>query len=134
MIECERIYVGGAWTTPSSAEVHEVGNPAIEKAVGRIVLGDQDDVDAAVAAARSALSSWAATSPAERADWLRAIHEQSAWQRDEIARLVATEVGAQKPIAGQRRDRSGANRTQETCGQARNTTHTRRSSRAPRTQ
>ena len=46
-----KFYIDGQWVDPHSQQVAEVINPATEAVNGTIALGDQADVDTAVAAA-----------------------------------------------------------------------------------
>ena len=88
-----RFFIGGAWVEPSgnqSIDVHNAGNGEV---MGRVPLGDAQDIDRAVAAARSALETWAALAPGERAQFLEKISAGLKARADEIARLIAQEVG-----------------------------------------
>ncbi len=64
-------YIGGAWTEPG--ETFDVINPATNKVIARVTNGTKSDVDAAVTAARGALSAWKALSPHARARHLYAL-------------------------------------------------------------
>jgi aldehyde dehydrogenase (NAD+) len=93
MLIRDRFFIGGAWVAPSSQktiDVHNAGNGAV---MGRVPLGDESDVDRAVAAARSALPAWADTPPAERAQFLEKISAGLKARADELAKLIAQEVG-----------------------------------------
>ena len=93
MLIRDRFFIGGAWVAPSSKEtidVHNAGNGAV---MGRVPLGDDKDVDRAVQAARSALDAWAGTAPAERAQYLEKISAGLKARADELAKLIAQEVG-----------------------------------------
>jgi malonate-semialdehyde dehydrogenase (acetylating) / methylmalonate-semialdehyde dehydrogenase len=48
-------YIGGAWTPARTDETLEVENPATGETLARVPLSSQDDIDAAVRAAREAL-------------------------------------------------------------------------------
>jgi len=71
-------------------DVHDAGTGAV---MGRVPLGDEKDVDRAVAAARDALEAWSSTPSAERASYLEKISANLKARADEIARLIAQEVG-----------------------------------------
>jgi aldehyde dehydrogenase (NAD+) len=64
-------FVGGAWTTPG--ETFEVINPATRDVLARVTQGTTRDVNAAVAAARSALDGWRGLSGHARARHLYAL-------------------------------------------------------------
>lgn len=71
MRELRKYYIGGRWVTAQSGVEHVMVDPSTERPIGTVALGDTHDVDAAVAAAQTALSSWAATDPAERIALIR---------------------------------------------------------------
>ena len=94
-------YIGGAWT-PSAGETGiDVVNPATEEVIGRVPAGDPADVDAAVAAARQAFPGWAATSAADRASVLDAARGLLAARADDIAAIIAADMGSPLPFARQ---------------------------------
>jgi len=93
MILRDRFFIGGAWVAPSGKEtidVHDAGTGAV---MGRVPLGDERDVDRAVAAARGAFEAWSSTPSAERASYLEKVSANLKARADEIARLIAQEVG-----------------------------------------
>jgi aldehyde dehydrogenase (NAD+) len=86
-------YVGGAWIASEATDRIEVINPATEQVIATVPAGGSADVDAAVAAARAAFESWSRTSPEQRSQYLAKIQRGLQERREEIARLVTTEVG-----------------------------------------
>ena len=74
--------------------------PATEAVLAEVPRADVQDVDAAVAAARSALPSWRALDPGSRARILQAIAENVAAHAEELAVLEARNAG--KAIADAR--------------------------------
>ncbi len=89
----EKIYIGGEWVKPSGAGTLEVINATTEQVMGSVPEGNAEDVDRAVAAARSAFASWSETSVEERASWMQRIAEALGARAEEIAELIAQEVG-----------------------------------------
>jgi len=89
----DRLFVGGEWVEPAGDTTIEVVNPSTEEVIGSIPEGTPADVDRAAGAARAAFESWSRTTPAERAPYLAAIGAALADRGDEIAGLVATELG-----------------------------------------
>ncbi|MGB3332520.1 MAG: aldehyde dehydrogenase family protein, partial [Mycobacterium sp.] len=55
--EYDTLFIGGKWTAPSTDRVIEVHSPATGEYVGKVPLAAKGDVDAAVAAARTAFDS-----------------------------------------------------------------------------
>nr|WP_110335501.1 aldehyde dehydrogenase family protein [Prauserella flavalba] len=92
------LYLDGEWVAAGSAAI-AVENPATEETIGQVPDGTAEDVDRAVRAARRAFPGWAATSRAERAEYLRKLHDGLAKRQDEIAELIATDVGTPMRIA-----------------------------------
>ncbi|MEH0841487.1 aldehyde dehydrogenase family protein [Micromonospora sp. CPCC 205711] len=93
------LHVGGGWIDPSDGDTIAVENPATGEIVGQVPAGAPADVDRAVAAARAAFPSWAATAPAERAAHLDRLHAALAARADDIARTVALELGTPIKLA-----------------------------------
>jgi aldehyde dehydrogenase (NAD+) len=89
----DRLFIGGEWVEPAGDGMIDVVNPATEEVVGRVPEGTPEDADRAVRAARAALDSWAASSPYARAAYCEAIGAALAERGDEIAALVASELG-----------------------------------------
>ncbi len=92
-------YIDGAWSAPAGMDTIEVVNPATEEVLGTVPAGTPVDVDAAVAAARRAFPTWAATSPEERAKYLSALQEALAARQEEVARTISAEMGAPTRLA-----------------------------------
>jgi malonate-semialdehyde dehydrogenase (acetylating)/methylmalonate-semialdehyde dehydrogenase len=86
-------YVGGAWTDPEPGETQEVRNPATDEVLARVPLGTAADVERAVQAAHKAFPEWRATPPQERARYFFKFRTLLDEHKDELARLVTTEMG-----------------------------------------
>ncbi|MEU7002404.1 aldehyde dehydrogenase family protein [Nonomuraea sp. NPDC046570] len=89
-----QLYIDGAWVASVSGEGVDVVNPASEDLIDRVPAGAPDDVEAAVSAARAAFPHWSGTAPAERAKLLDAAADLLKERAEEIARLIATDMGA----------------------------------------
>ena len=89
----DKFFINGRWMASRSCEFADVVNPASEEVIGRIRMGDADDVAGAVEAASAAFDSWANTPPAERAAWLMKIQAGLQARAEEIAQLISQEVG-----------------------------------------
>jgi acyl-CoA reductase-like NAD-dependent aldehyde dehydrogenase len=97
MIDRDALYIDGEWVPSAGSGWIEVIDASTEAVMGRIPEGSPEDVDRAVAAARRAFPSWAATPVDERAKHLRAIVEGLTARVDEIGQLISREVGM--PVA-----------------------------------
>lgn len=92
----DRLYIGGDWVEPAGADVLTVTNPATGEVVGTTPEGTTADIDRAVEAARSALTTgdWVDMPAAERAAIMRRLHDLIIARSDELANLITAEVGA----------------------------------------
>src|SRR5579862_9682031 len=87
-------YIGGHWVAAADpTEILDVINPATGTVLARVPLSGAGDLDAAVAAAREALSEWRAVSTIARARKLFELRERLVARQDELARSVTTEMG-----------------------------------------
>ncbi len=91
------MYIDGEWRPAAGPEKIEVRNPADGTVIATVPAGGEQDVAAAVRAARAAFPGWAATPPAERAARLGALRDALEARRDEIAETVTAELGS--PLA-----------------------------------
>lgn len=94
-----KFYIDGQWVEPHSQQVAEIINPANEEVIGAITLGDQEDVDAAVAAARKAFDHFSQTTVAERIALLERIIEVYKKHLPEMGQLLTQEMGAPMSMA-----------------------------------
>ncbi|WP_027931090.1 aldehyde dehydrogenase [Amycolatopsis thermoflava] len=96
MITYEQLFIGGEWTTPSSAELLDIRSPHDQSLLGRAAQALPADVDRAVAAARKAFDEgpWPRTSPAERIAVIRRLVKLREERADEIAALISAENGS----------------------------------------
>ncbi|MCX5043041.1 aldehyde dehydrogenase [Aldersonia sp. NBC_00410] len=96
MKDFDKLYIGGKWTEPATDTVLDVYSPATGERVGRTPVAAPADIDAAVAAARTAFESgpWASTTPAQRAEIIgraaKLIEERAA----DIVEVLGAEMGA----------------------------------------
>jgi aldehyde dehydrogenase (NAD+) len=89
----DKLYIGGEWVDPSGDGTLEVIDSTTEQVMGRVPEGTAEDVDRAVAAARSAFEEWSQVPLDERVAACSAIGQQLAARSAEIAALIAREVG-----------------------------------------
>jgi aldehyde dehydrogenase (NAD+) len=96
-------FIDGKFRAPSSSERINVIHPADEQIVGSIPWSTNDDMDAAIMAARRAFDEgpWPRTSPADRAGMLRAIAEGLDKRFDELASLCTAQNGMPISLARQ---------------------------------
>jgi aldehyde dehydrogenase (NAD+) len=99
MAEHTKFYIGGAWVDPEGGDSTAVVNPATEEAMYNVALGNEADVEKAVAAARAAWPAFAATTQDERIALLGRIMEVYAKRMREIGAAVSDEMGAPLTLA-----------------------------------
>jgi malonate-semialdehyde dehydrogenase (acetylating)/methylmalonate-semialdehyde dehydrogenase len=88
------LYVGGRFVPPDpGADLIEDRNPATGEPIARVPLCGAADVDRAVRAARDALPGWRETSPQARGRALMKLRAALDASREELARLVTTDMG-----------------------------------------
>ena len=90
----KQFYINGQWVEPNGDRTVDVINPATEEVAATIALGNEKDVDAAVAAARAAFESFSQTSREERIALLERVLEIYQRRSDEFAKAISIEMGA----------------------------------------
>jgi aldehyde dehydrogenase (NAD+) len=96
-----QFYIDGSWVQPNGTTVIDVINPANEAAIGQVALGDANDVDDAVSAARKAFETYSRISIEERIslfDRIIAAYEKRA---SDLALAVTDEMGAPQWLSEQ---------------------------------
>jgi len=99
MEHARQFYIGGTWVEPRSSDTLPVIDPATEEVIETIAMGGPDDVDAAVAAARSAFDGFAATTVQDRAALLDRVIEVYQARMGDLAAAVRSEMGAPTSLA-----------------------------------
>lgn len=94
MKNLNKFYIDGSWVTPNSSQTMAVLNPATEMQIGTIALGNEIDVNMAVAAATKAFASYSQTSKVERLELLHRLMVATQERFEELARAMSTEMGA----------------------------------------
>ena len=100
MLVRDKFYIGGQWVAPSGKEAIEVHNAGSGEVMGKVPAGGEKDAAAAVAAARAAFEGWSQTPVEKRAEFLDKISAGLKARADELAKLIAQEVGMPIKLAG----------------------------------
>ena len=87
-------YIGGNWTSPSSSKTMPVFNPATETQVATVAMGNEDDVNRAVAAATTAWESFSKTSKSDRLELLKQLRIETEKRFEDLAQAMRIEMGA----------------------------------------
>jgi len=95
----DQFYINGRWVKPKGSGLIDVINSTTEEVMGRIPEGTSEDIDEAVGAAKAAFRKWSTSPIEERAKYLAQISEKLVERRDEIAAIIASEVGMPLPLA-----------------------------------
>jgi betaine-aldehyde dehydrogenase len=92
----DKLYIGGAWVTPSSDGKIEVVSPVTEEVIFRVAEAREPDMDRAVAAAREAFDKgpWPRLTHAERASWMLKLGEALKARNDELGHAWTNQIGA----------------------------------------
>jgi malonate-semialdehyde dehydrogenase (acetylating)/methylmalonate-semialdehyde dehydrogenase len=88
-----RNYVGGRWVAAEASATQEVRNPATDEILAHVPLSGAADISAAVDAASEAFPDWRATPPQERARYFFKLRQLLEDHKEELARLITTEMG-----------------------------------------
>ena len=89
----DRLYIGGQWVEPAGGATIEVLDSTTEDVIGTVPEGTPEDVDRAVEAARDGFEQWSQVPLGDRAEACRAISAGLAERAEELALLIACEVG-----------------------------------------
>lgn len=89
-----RHFIGGQWVDASSGETFEVLNPLDDSHYANVAKGTAEDMKTAIAAARTAFSTFKDTTPAERERWLLRIAEIMEARQKDLVDCLIDEIGS----------------------------------------
>ena len=94
MIDKRKFYINGKWVNPINKNDFDVINPSNGDSYAVISLGDKNDVDTAVNAAKNAFQNWSQFNKDDKVDILEKLLKiyKSRW--DEITETMSREMGA----------------------------------------
>ena len=94
------LLIDGAWVPAASGKTFEVRDPSSDRVIAHCAEGGAEDIDRAVAAARSALEGdWGRTKPNERERLMHRLADLLEQHADELAELEAIDNGKSVIIA-----------------------------------
>ncbi len=102
-----QFYINGQWVDAKSDQRLNVINPSDESVCAEISLGNQADLDAAVAAATEAFKSYAFSSREDRIEIIQAIISQYKLRYNDIADAISEEMGAPTSLSVKSQTGSG---------------------------
>lgn len=86
-------YIGGTWQAVGSRQTFPNHNPATGELLGHFPLSNEADVEAAVAAARTAFTRWRLVPAPKRGEMLYRVGELLMRHKEELARTMTQEMG-----------------------------------------
>lgn len=89
----DKIYINGAFVTPHGAGAFDLINPTNNQLLGKVVLGDAEDTQNAIAAARAAFPAFSKTTVEQRIGYLQKLHDAVAKRKDELTAVMVEEYG-----------------------------------------
>ena len=92
--------IGGEWVDAASGETFESTNPATGETIGLFPKSGGEDVDRAVEAAKGAFEDWRLVPAPRRGEILFRFAQLLSEEKDELALLMAREMGKVLPEAG----------------------------------
>ncbi|NLR98384.1 aldehyde dehydrogenase family protein [Rhizobium sp. P38BS-XIX] len=96
----DTIYINGRFVQPHGTEVAPLFNPATEEQIGTVRLGDEQDVDNAVRAAKAAFQSLSRSSKADRIAMLHSLNKAVSARASDLADAMREEYGAPASFIG----------------------------------
>lgn len=94
MQRIEHLYIDGEFVTPQGQEWFALHNPSTEQVIGQVRLGNAQDAQRAIAAARAAFPAWSRTTREERIDALERMRQAVAAREDALMAAILEEYGA----------------------------------------
>jgi alpha-ketoglutaric semialdehyde dehydrogenase len=92
-------YIGGEWVDAASGETFESTSPANGEAIGTFPRSSAEDVERAVAAAKTAYEDWRLVPAPRRGEILFRFAQLLTEQKEDISQLMAREMGKVLPEA-----------------------------------
>ena len=93
-------YIGGEWMDAASGETFESTSPATGETIGLFPSSGPEDVDRAVEAAKTAFEEWRLVPAPRRGEILFRFAQLLTDEKDNVAQLMAREMGKVLPEAG----------------------------------
>ncbi len=94
MKQITTIYINGQFVRPHGTERFDLFNPTTNQTIGQVVLGDEEDTRAAIAAAKSAFETFATTTSEQRMEYLQRLHDAVTTRLDDLIAASIEEYGA----------------------------------------
>ena len=99
MKNTKNFYINGQWIEPSENNVLDVINPANEEVVSEISLGNENDLNKAVSAAKKVFPTYSITTKEERLEIFEKIMDVYKKRLSDLAKAITSEMGAPVNLA-----------------------------------
>ena len=93
-------YIDGAFVESHGREVMDIIKPTNGQVIGRVTLADEEDTRRAIAAAKTAFTSFGRSTKEERAKILRRSHQAASARLDDLTAAMVEEYGGVVQFAG----------------------------------
>ena len=93
MLPISKPFINGEYIDSQSEQFFTIYDPSTGKAIARVPQCTQDEMNAAIAAAKAAFPAWRDTPVRKRASIMMKLRNLIERDMDELTRLVATENG-----------------------------------------
>jgi len=93
MIHINQIYIDGAFVTPHGTDTFDLINPTTNQKLGTVILGDEQDTQLAIAAAKRAFKTFSKTTKEQRIAYLENLHIAVSKREKELADIMVQEYG-----------------------------------------
>ena len=103
----QNFYINGKWVEPISKDLLDVINPANEKIITQIAIGNEDDLNLAVKSAVKAFEGWSQSKVGLRIDLLNKLKEIYQKRFDEMSFAITSEMGCPRNFSSEVQTQSG---------------------------
>src|SRR6476660_2508342 len=93
-------YIDGAFVESHGRDLMDIIRPTDGQVIAHVTLGDEDDARRAIAAATRAFATYGLSSPEERAEILRRLHQAASARVDDLTAAMVEEYGGVVRFAG----------------------------------
>jgi aldehyde dehydrogenase (NAD+) len=94
-----RHYIDGAFVESHGRKVMASINPTNQQVLGSVILGDEEDAQRAIAAAKRAFQTYSRTTKAYRSELLRRMHEVTSARTRDLTDAMISEYGGVSQVA-----------------------------------
>jgi len=116
----QKFYINGQWVNPHSIQLLDVINPANEDIITQIAIGNEEDLNNAVKAAKNSFETWSVSSVEERLTLLNKLKEIYQRRFDEMTFAITTEMGCPKDFSSDVQTQSGLDHLNDFIEQLKN--------------